>query len=111
MAKGLYFINADKSNPKKSRQLWTQGETEANSVWFPTVDNPVEKTTQEVYITVDNKFKTLSNGELIFSSLGENGKRTDYWKMDQPHSPYLFMMAIGKYAVVEDYWEKRMENG
>ena len=107
MAKGLYFINADKSNPKKSRQLWTQGETEANSVWFPTVDNPVEKTTQEVYITVDNKFKTLSNGELIFSSLGENGKRTDYWKMDQPHSPYLFMMAIGEYAVVEDYWEKK----
>ena len=106
MAKGLYFINADKKDKNKPQQVWTQGETEANSVWFPTIDNPVEKTTQEMYITVENRFKTLSNGELIFSSINEDGKRTDYWKMDKPHSPYLFMMAIGEFAIVKDNWKK-----
>ncbi|MCZ6520959.1 MAG: M1 family aminopeptidase, partial [Bacteroidetes bacterium] len=30
--------------------------------------------------------------------------KTDYWKMDQPHSPHLFMMAIGEFAIVKDHW-------
>ena len=105
-AKGLYFINHNKAIKNKPQQLWTQGETESNSVWFPTIDNPVEKTTQEIFITVEDRFKTLSNGELIFSSMKEDGRRTDYWKMSQPHSPYLFMMAVGEFAIVEDSWQK-----
>ena len=39
---GLYFINPDGSNQYKPTQAWTQGETEANSYWFPTVDSPNE---------------------------------------------------------------------
>ena len=34
--------------------------------------------------------------------MNDDGTRTDYWKMDQPHAPYLFMLAIGEFAVVED---------
>ena len=103
--KGLYFINADGSDPKKPRQIWTQGETQSSSVWFPTIDRPNQKTTQEIFITVDTAFVTLSNGKLI-SSVVDNAKglRTDHWKQDLPHTPYLFMMAIGKYAVVKDKW-------
>jgi aminopeptidase N len=102
--KGLYFINADGSNPNKPRQIWTQGETEANSAWFPTIDSPNERTTQEMYITVDSNFVTLSNGALVYSRTNRDGSRTDYWKQDKSHAPYLFMMAIGEYAVVEDKW-------
>src|SRR5690606_39914001 len=25
--------------------------------------------------------------------------------LDKPHAPYLFMMAIGEYAIVKDSWE------
>jgi aminopeptidase N len=106
-AKGLYFINHDGSNPKKHMEIWTQGETEASSVWFPTIDSPNEKTTQEMYITVDNKYTTLSNGLLEASEKNANGTRTDYWNMDQPHSPYLFMMAVGEFAIVKDEWTKK----
>lgn len=106
-AKGLYFINHDGSDKSKHMEIWTQGETEASSVWFPTIDSPNEKTTEEIYITVQDKFTTLSNGLLIESTQNENGTRTDYWKMDQPHSPYLFMMAVGEFAIVKDTWEKK----
>lgn len=109
--KGLYFIDGEDG---QSPQMWTQGETEANSRWFPTIDSPNERSTQEMYITVDSRFVTLSNGTLIYSQVNEessqsgssqNGKmRTDYWKMDQPHAPYLFMMAVGEFAVIEDSW-------
>ena len=37
---GLYFINHDGKTPDKPMQIWTQGETESNSRWFPTVDKP-----------------------------------------------------------------------
>ncbi len=106
-AKGLYFINHDGSNPKKHQEIWTQGETEASSVWFPTIDSPNEKTTQEMFITVQNKFQTLSNGLLISSKENGDGTRTDYWKMDLPHAPYLFMMGIGEYAIVKDTWTRK----
>lgn len=103
--KGLYFINPDGKDPNKPQQIWTQGETEASSCWFPTIDSPNEKHTQEIYITVDKKYITLSNGTLIYSSQNEEGTRTDYWKQDQPHSPYLTMMAVGDFAVIKDKWK------
>lgn len=103
--KGLYFINPDGTDSEKPRQIWTQGQPDANSAWFPTIDSPNERTTQEIYITVAENFKTLSNGQMVFSRANGDGTRTDYWKMDKSHPPYLFMMAIGEYSVVKDDWE------
>ena len=104
MAKGLYFINADGDHPEKPQQVWTQGETEASSCWFPTIDIPNEKTTQEIRITVQDKFKTLSNGELAYSMLNADGTRSDVWRQEKPHAPYLFMMSVGDYHVIEHDW-------
>ncbi len=102
--KGLYFINADGADPDKPRQIWTQGETEASSRWFPTIDAPNERTSQEIYITVDNQYTTLSNGILVSQTRNDDGTRTDYWKLDAPHAPYLFMMAVGNFVIVRDRW-------
>lgn len=104
--KGLYFINNDNSDPNKMPQIWTQGETEASSVWYPTIDAPNERITQELFITVDKKYKTLSNGKLIYSNANNDGTRTDYWKQDLSHAPYLTMMAVGEFKVVEDEWKR-----
>lgn len=103
-AKGLYFINADGKHPEKPQQVWTQGETEASSCWFPTIDIPNEKTTQEIKITVDQKFETLSNGYKALSMINADGTRSDIWKQDKPHAPYLFMMAVGDFHIVEKEW-------
>lgn len=104
--KGLYFINADSSDKNKPTQVWTQGETEASSCWFPTIDRPNEKMTQEIIMTVPKDFVSLSNGLMISSKKNADGSHVDHWKMDQPHSPYLAMMAIGPFAVVKDTWKK-----
>ncbi len=102
--KGLFFINPRNEEPNKPQQIWTQGETEWNSKWFPTIDKPNERTTQEMLLTVEDRFVTLSNGLLISSDKNDDGTRTDYWKMDMPHPPYLFMIAVGEFAVVKDTW-------
>ena len=103
-AKGLYFINSTGSDVNKPTQIWTQGETEASSCWFPTIDSPNQKTSQEIYITVPNRFKTLSNGLLISKEV-KGANRTDYWKFNQKHAPYLFFMGIGEYEVIEDIYK------
>jgi aminopeptidase N len=49
-AKGMYFINPLGTDKDKPTQIWTQGETEASSVWIPTIDQTNQKTTQEFYL-------------------------------------------------------------
>ncbi len=100
--KGLFFINPRGEDGDKPRQIWTQGETENNSRWFPTIDKPNERCTQEIYVTVEDQYKTLSNGTLVSSTPAVEGLRTDYWKMEIPHAPYLFALIVGEFDVVED---------
>ncbi len=103
-AKGLYFINP-KGESDEHVEIWTQGETESNSAWFPTIDKPDQKTTQEISMTVPSKYVTLSNGLLVNQKKNANGTRTDTWKMDLPNSPYLFFMGVGDYVIVKDKYK------
>lgn len=102
-AKGLYFVNHDGSKDVP-QQIWTQGETEASSCWFPTIDSPNEMMTQEIYMTVNSKYTTLSNGLLLSSVDNANGTRTDHWSQKLNHTPYLAMMAVGEFSITSDQW-------
>ena len=109
-ARGLYFINPKGEEKNKPTQIWTQGETEANSVWIPTIDKPNQKTTQEFSLTVPDKYVTLSNGKLTTQKKNTDGTRTDTWVMELPHSPYLFFMGVGDYAIVKDTYKGKEVN-
>ncbi|MES2780492.1 MAG: M1 family metallopeptidase [Bacteroidota bacterium] len=108
-AKGLYFINPLKTEPNKPRQIWSQGETQSNSGWFPTIDYPNERMTQELYLTVDATDITLSNGLLVYSKNNPNNTRTDYWSQKLPAAPYLTMIAIGEFTETRDFWRDSIE--
>ena len=104
-AKGLYFINPRGEEKDKPTQIWTQGETEATSVYVPIIDKPNQKTTQEFLLTVPAKYVTLSNGKLASQKANIDGTRTDHWKMEQPHAPYLFFIGVGDYNIVKDSYK------
>ncbi len=106
-AKGLYFINPDGKEKDKPTQIWTQGETKSSSCWFPTIDKSEQKTTDEISMTVPAKYVTLSNGRLASQKVNGDGTRTDTWKMELPHSPYLFMMAVGDFKIYHDHWRNK----
>jgi aminopeptidase N len=101
----LYFINPLGIEKNKPTQIWTQGETEGTSVWIPIIDKPNQKCTQEFYLNVPNKFVSLSNGLLVKQVDNKNGTRLDVWKMDLPHSPYLFFIGVGDYAIIKDNYK------
>jgi len=105
--RGFFFINPTGKEQNKPRQFWTQGETEANSTWFPTINGPQEKMTQEINLTVPKNITTLSNGDLDFSTDNGDGTRTDSWRQDLPHSTYLTMIAGGNFSVIKDKWEDK----
>jgi aminopeptidase N len=102
---GLFFINPLNKTPNKPQQIWTQGETSHNALWFPTLNHPNYKMTQEIALTVENRFQTLSNGILVASQNNADGTRTDFWKQSKPHAPYLTMIAVGEFEIIEDKYK------
>lgn len=100
--RGLFFIDPLQTDTLKPTQIWTQGETAFNSCWFPTIDSPNERFTQEIFLTVDSALTTLSNGTLQSSVFLGNGLKKDHWRLDKPHAPYLAMIAVGNFIRIED---------
>ncbi|HTN17406.1 MAG TPA: M1 family aminopeptidase, partial [Chitinophagaceae bacterium] len=107
--RGLYFINADSAVAGKPVQIWTQGETEANSNWLPTIDKPNMRTTVELDLTVPAQYKTLSNGALV-GSREHGATRTDTWKTDLPIQVYAIMFAVGDFHMTKDRWQDKEVN-
>jgi len=102
--KGLYFVNKDRKDPDKPRQIWTQGEMETNSCWFPTIDKPNQKMTQEIILHIkDSNDISLSNGTM-FTSRAKDGSHWDVWRQTQPAAPYLTMIAVGPFKKTRDKW-------
>lgn len=102
--RGLYFIRPDAFFSRKPVQIWTQGETEANSVWMPVIDKPNERFTHTISMTVPETLSTLSNGLLKSTRKNAGGTRTDVWVNDKENAAYLVMMAAGEFAIVKDKW-------
>jgi aminopeptidase N len=103
--KGLYFINTEHKRKGVPMQLWTQGETQANSGWFPTIDFPAEKHTQRIKVTYEDSMVSISNGKLISSKINSDKTRTDIWEQKKPHSIYLSVLVIGNFKVVKDRYK------
>ncbi|MEY3982738.1 MAG: hypothetical protein RL160_295 [Bacteroidota bacterium] len=99
---GIYFIDPHGEDPDVPTQVWTQGETESNSHWFPTLDAPNQKTTQWFSFRFPDTLVSLSNGSLVYSTKNGDGTRTDVWQQEQAHAPYLAMVAIGNWTITED---------
>lgn len=100
--RGLYFINTDGRIPTKPKQIWTQGETQANSHWMPTIDQPNERFTMRLELTVPDSFITLSNGSLDMSMKAGEHLRRDVWVMKKPIQTYAYMFAIGNFSKIDD---------
>jgi len=97
---GISFFDETPNHPKIIEAIsWPEGARQ----WYPCYDHPNDKTTQEMFITVKNEYKVLSNGRLI--GVKENKKdntKTFHWSQEQPHSTYLSMFVAGPYEVVKD---------
>ncbi|MGE6352899.1 M1 family metallopeptidase [Flavobacterium sp. NPDC079362] len=88
----LYFVNIENSEV----QIWTQGQGRYTSNWFPSFDDVNEKVIFSLGIIYDKDYQVVSNG--ILSEKKSNGNSIHWqYRMENPMSSYLLMLAIGKY--------------
>ena len=92
--RGLYFIRPDKGYPNVTPEIWSQGEMIDNRRWFPTWDEPNEKTPSELIITVPKGWTAVANGSLKAHSSDASGEVYD-WISPHPKSTYLIAFAAG----------------
>ena len=97
---GFFFDDASDDHPQMvSTDSWPD---EAHH-WIPLYDYPNDKVTHELIATVPEGNKVLSNGRLVGVAEDiEEGTTTWHWSQERPHATYLFMLAIGPFAVIED---------
>lgn len=94
--RGLRFIKPTADDPKKPRQIWSQGESEFNRYWFPSYDSPNDFRTTDLTATVAKPFFVVSNGTLVKTKDNADNTRTFHWKMDQPYSNYLTSIVVSQ---------------
>lgn len=97
--KGLYFVGWSDTTSSRQQQIWTQGQPQDHRHWIPMYDNLNDKMLTEAIITFDSSYTVVSNGDRLATTDNSDGTRTWKYKMQMPHSGYLFMLAIGKYSV------------
>src|SRR5262249_42780625 len=97
---GIAFIKPLPDDPSRPKQIWTQGEAEANHFWFPSFDHPNDFVTTEIVATVEKPLSVISNGKLISTTENADGTRTFDWKIDEPHATYLTSLIVGEFATV-----------
>lgn len=107
--KGIYFVGWNPHGKPSAqpgsvfgesrKQIWTQGQGTDNRNWIPCFDDMNDKATSEIKVTFDKNYRVLSNGKLLSEKTLPDGNKLWHYKMTHPHSPYLIMLGIGKYAV------------
>jgi aminopeptidase N len=103
---GLHFFGPSKSDPEAPLLVWSQGETTTNRYWFPCIDEPDQRQTTEVIVTVPEGFEAVSNGKLVQRRDNAEDKTTTFdWRQEIPHPSYLVTLVVGQFDVVRHEWE------
>src|SRR5215203_6155460 len=103
--RGLRFIKPTEDDPKKPRQIWSQGESEFNRYWFPSYDSPNDFRTTDLRATVTKPFYVVSNGKLIETKENADNTRTFHWRMEQPYTNYLTSIVVTETTPVTQYFD------
>lgn len=102
---GLHFFGPSKTNPDIPLQVWSQGETITNRYWIPCVDEPNQRQTTQVIVTVPMGFEAISNGKLLSRKENPDEKTVTFdWFQDKPHPSYLITLVVGQFDVVQEDW-------
>ena len=73
-------------------------EPQGSPGWYPANDNPRDKATYDIAITVPAGITAIGNGRLI-SSVTRRGRTTWRWREDSPMAPYLATATNGVFEL------------
>lgn len=88
--------------PGSAPVMATHSEPFGAPLWYPCIDNPADKATAEVEITVPEGYQTASNGVLDRIQTNPDHTQTCFWREDSPLATYLLSVAATNYERIED---------
>src|SRR5262249_32247599 len=103
---GLHFFAPGKADPDVPLEVWSQGEPISNRHWIPCLDEPDQRQTTELVVTVPRGFDVISNGKLIERKDNPSDETVTFdWRQDKPHPSYLVTLVVGQFDVVREEWD------
>lgn len=96
---GLYFVDVPVDNRTVS-SIFTYGEGGIHANWLPIYNEPNDKFSTEMVVTVGKGYQAISNGRLLSTKNNADGTRTYHWVQSLPHSNYLIALFVGEYVPV-----------
>ena len=97
---GLRFEDAAGNSPA---HVATQSFPTGARHWFPCQDDPADKATSDIYITLNQDLRALSNGRLLsITKKPKNGRHTYHWSQQLQNATYLFALVAGPYEILKD---------
>ena len=94
---GYYFFLDTLGMP--SNLGYTMSEPSDARYWMPCHDEPWDKATAELRITVPEGYVAASNGKLISVLPEPAGKVTWHWRESHPIAPYLMSITASRFSV------------
>ncbi|HTI35793.1 MAG TPA: hypothetical protein VL422_19105, partial [Miltoncostaea sp.] len=74
------------------------GEPQGSPGWFPANDNPRDKATFDIRVTVPAGVTAVANGRLV-SAVTRKGTTTWSWRAGDPMAPYLATATLGTFTL------------
>lgn len=93
---GLYFSKPTSERPDLQWFCGSDHETERARYWIPCVDLPAVRTTLEMNMRCESRFRALSNGSEVGIEDNGDGTSTTTWCLEQRCPSYLLAVCIGE---------------
>jgi aminopeptidase N len=93
--RGLWYAGRrlDGSGPTL---VFSHGETEYSRGWFPCFDEPSERASAELQLTMPARWTSVASGERVGDLEVSGALRVERWRMDFPHPSYLLGFVAGE---------------
>lgn len=98
---GLWFVRKRDGVPT---QVYSQGECEDSSYWFPCFDAPAERATSELRVVMPRGWRSLAAGEFVDRVELDGDRAAERWRMTTAHPAYLTTLVAGEFVSLRERW-------
>ena len=86
------------SSHRGQQVFWSLSEPTYGPTWWPSIDDPGDKVTADMFFTVPPGMVATSNGTLVGTVTQSDGWLTYHWRESYPISTYLISIACTNYS-------------
>lgn len=93
------------TRPSGQPSIYTLSQPYGTKDWWPCKDTPGDKAdSADIWFTVSNPLKAISNGKLIVVENNGDGTSTFKWKVSYPIAQYLISLAASDFVQYNNYY-------